>query len=51
MIIERERKFPVFDTKMYERMGPPGDIDHQVPPASAAFLAKRQEVRDTNTHH
>ena len=51
MIIESERDFPVFDTEPYERVGPLADVDHNVPPAFAAFLARRQEIRDTTTHH
>ena len=50
MIIGSERETLVFDTKPYFIQGPLADIDHQVPPAFATFLARRQEVRDTNTH-
>ena len=50
MIIESERKNPVFDTEPYEQMGPLADVDHQVPPEFATFLSRRQEVRDTSTH-
>jgi hypothetical protein len=32
-------------------MDPLADDDHLVPPTFAAFLAKLQEVRDTNTYH
>jgi hypothetical protein len=44
MIIESERETPVFDTEPYERQGPLADVDHQVPAAFAAFLARRQEI-------
>jgi hypothetical protein len=47
IIIESERKFPVFYTEPYEQMGPFADVDPDVPPAFAAFLARHQEVRDT----
>jgi hypothetical protein len=32
-------------------MCPLTDVEHQVSPVFVAFLAKRQEIRDTNTHH
>jgi hypothetical protein len=51
MIIKSEREFPVFDTEPYERMGPLADVNHNVSPAFTAFLTRRQEVRDSNTHH
>jgi hypothetical protein len=51
IIIESKREFLVFDTEPYERIGPLADVDHNVPPAFAAFLVRRQEVRDFNTHH
>jgi hypothetical protein len=51
MIMESEREFPGFDIEPYERMDPLVDVDHNVPPAFAAFLARRQEVRNSNTHH
>ena len=41
MIIESEREFPVFDIEPYEQMGPLADVDHNVPPVFAAFLARR----------
>jgi hypothetical protein len=50
MIIESEHETPVFDTEPYYRQGPLTDIDHQVPHVFASFLARRQEVRDINTH-
>jgi hypothetical protein len=50
MIIESEWEIPVFDTQPYHRQGPLADVDHQVPAAFATFLAKRQELRDSNTH-
>jgi hypothetical protein len=51
MITESEREFLVFDVEPYEWMDPLADVDHHMPLAFAAFLARRQEVRDTNTHH
>jgi hypothetical protein len=51
MITESEREFPVLDTEPYEQVGPLADVDQNVPPAFAAFLARRQEVRDSNTYH
>jgi hypothetical protein len=50
MIIESEHETLVFDTEPYYRQGPLTDIDHQVPHVFASFLARRQEVRDINTH-
>jgi hypothetical protein len=44
-------EFSVFDTEPYERMGPLANVDHDVPPSFAAFLSRRQEVRDRNTLH
>ena len=44
MIIESEREFPPMAPEPYERVGPLADIDHNVPPAFAEFLARRQEV-------
>jgi hypothetical protein len=41
MIIESEWENPVFDTQPYDRQGPLAQVDHQVPSAFAAFLAKR----------
>ena len=51
MIIESERNAPVTDTnEPYYRQGPLADIDHQVPASWTAFLAMRQEIRDTAAH-
>jgi hypothetical protein len=44
MISESEREFPVFYTQPHERMDYLVDVDHDVPPAFAAFLASSQEV-------
>ncbi|XP_010233156.1 uncharacterized protein LOC100845782 [Brachypodium distachyon] len=47
----RERAgMSVFDTEPYERMNPLANVDHQVPAAFAAFLGRRQEIRDAGTH-
>ena len=51
MIIADEREHPVIDSEAYDRQGPLAAVDHQVPAAFAAFLARRQEIRDTNTHN
>jgi hypothetical protein len=40
MIIESEREFQVFDNEPYERMGPFGNVDHDVLPSLVAFLAR-----------
>jgi hypothetical protein len=50
MIIESEPEHPVYNPEPYHRQGPLANVDHQVPAAFAAFLAMRQEIRDTNTH-
>ena len=51
MIIESERTNPVFDMEPYERQGPLTNVDHHVPAAAfAAFLARREQIRDNNTH-
>ncbi|XP_003559562.1 uncharacterized protein LOC100822590 [Brachypodium distachyon] len=50
MIIESERECPVFDTELYERMGSLANVNHQVSAAFAAFLSRRQEIRDAGTH-
>ena len=51
MIIESERNNPVFDMEPYERQGPLANVDHQVPAAAfAAFLGRREQIRDNNTH-
>jgi hypothetical protein len=50
MIIESEREHPVYDPEPYHRQDSLANVDHQVPAAFAAFLAMRQEIRDTNTH-
>ncbi|XP_071683577.1 uncharacterized protein [Lolium perenne] len=44
MIMESEQEFLVFDIKPYEWMGPLADVDHNVPPAFAAFIVRRHEV-------
>jgi hypothetical protein len=50
MIIESEREHPVYDPEPYHQQGPLANVDHQEPAAFAAFLAMRQEIRDSNTH-
>ena len=52
MIIENERKHPVPLAEQeapYEREGPLAQPNHQVPPSWAAFIAMRQEIRDSTT--
>jgi hypothetical protein len=51
MINESYHESPQSDTELYERMCPLSYVYHQVPPAFAAFVARRQEVWDANTHH
>ncbi|KAK1618466.1 hypothetical protein QYE76_023983 [Lolium multiflorum] len=53
MIIENERKHPVPLAEQeapYEREGPLAQPNHQVPPSWAAFIAMRQEIRDSTMH-
>ncbi|KAK1652331.1 hypothetical protein QYE76_070136 [Lolium multiflorum] len=53
MIIEDERKHPVplaEEEAPYEREGPLAQPNHQVPPSWAAFIAMRQEIRDSTMH-
>ena len=53
MIIDNERDDPVPDSETripYYRQGPLADVYHQVPASWAAFLATRQEIRDTTAH-
>ncbi|KAK1665435.1 hypothetical protein QYE76_053594 [Lolium multiflorum] len=52
MIIENERKHPVPPAEQeapYEREGPLAQ-PNQVPPSWAAFIAMRQEIRDSTMH-
>jgi hypothetical protein len=44
IIIESERKHPIFNTEPYHRQSPLVTVDHQVPAAFAAVLAMRQEI-------
>jgi hypothetical protein len=53
MIIENERKYPVSLSEQaapYEREGPLAQPYHQVPALWAAFIAMRQEIRDSTMH-
>jgi hypothetical protein len=53
MIIENERKYPISPSKQatpYEREGPLAQPNHQVPASCAAFIAMRQEIRDSTMH-
>jgi hypothetical protein len=53
MIIENERKYPVPLSEQdapYEREGPLAQPNHQVPTSWAAFIAIRQEIRDSTIH-
>jgi len=53
MIIENERKHPVPLAEQeapYEREGPLAQPNHQVPTSWAAFIAMRQEIRDSTMH-
>jgi hypothetical protein len=53
IIIENERKYPVPLSEQaapYEREGPLAQPNHQVPASWAAFIAMRQEIRDSTMH-
>jgi hypothetical protein len=53
MIIEDERKHPVPLSEQaapYDREGPLAQPNHQVPASWAAFIAMRQEIRDSTMH-
>jgi hypothetical protein len=53
MIIENEQKYPVPLSKQaapYEREHPLAQPNHQVPTLWAAFIAMRQEIRDSTMH-
>ena len=53
MIIENERKYPVPLSEQvapYDREGPLAQPNHQVPASWAAFIAMRQEIRDSTMH-
>ncbi|KAK1683854.1 hypothetical protein QYE76_044702 [Lolium multiflorum] len=53
MIIENERKYPVPLAEQeapHERDGPLAQPNHQVPTSWAAFIAMRQEIRDSTMH-
>jgi hypothetical protein len=53
MIIENERKYliPLSEQATpYEREGPLAQPNHQVPASWAAFIAMRQEIRDSTMH-
>jgi hypothetical protein len=53
MIIEDERKYPISLSEQaapYEREGPLAQPNHQVPALWAAFIAMRQEIRDSTMH-
>jgi hypothetical protein len=50
MIVENKRKYPVPLSEQavpYEREGPLAEPNHQVPASWAAFIAMRQEIRDS----
>jgi hypothetical protein len=52
-IIENERKYPVPLSEQaapYEREGPLAQPNHQVPASWVAFIAMRQEIRDSIMH-
>jgi hypothetical protein len=51
MIIKSERDHPVHDIEPWHRHGPLVQIDHQVSPAFAPFLAMRRGIRDKPTHY
>jgi hypothetical protein len=53
MIVEDERKHPIPASEQalpYEREGPLAQPNHQVPASWAAFIAMRQEIRDSTMH-
>lgn len=53
MIVEDERKHPIPESEQalpYEREGPLAQPNHQVPASWAAFIAMRQEIRDSTMH-
>jgi hypothetical protein len=53
MIIENEQKYLVPLSEQvapYEREGPLAQSNHQVPASWAAFIAMRQEIRDSTIH-
>jgi hypothetical protein len=51
MIIESEREHPVIDLEPWHIRGPLPLVGGPVPLALAAFLAMRQKIQDTHTHH
>jgi hypothetical protein len=53
MIIENEQKYPVPLSEQaapYDREGPLAQPNHQVPTSWVAFIAMRQEIRDSTMH-
>jgi hypothetical protein len=53
MIIENEQKYPVplsEQAALYERECPLAQPNHQVSASWAAFIAMRQEIRDSTMH-